>query len=305
MANTNHRIANSTFSGNRVDGAPGSNAGTGGAIWVANLLRIDNSTFSGNRTTGLGGSVWMNDSGPALTLNSSLFTNSVSESAASQAPNVDIGSNSLLSVSGANNLVRAVHNVSLPVGTLTGDPLLGAATDNGCLAPAGTAQSATGCVPTMLPGVGSPVIDAGSNPNALSYDQRGAGFPRTLGSATDIGALERAGASVGPWAVATSVSPLGSGTLTCTPNPVPDGGSSTCTASPNLGYVFSQFSGDCSGATCSLNNVTSARAVTANFSQAAQVQNVPTLSGWSMLAMIGLLAALGGRRAVNRANRAR
>jgi CSLREA domain-containing protein len=269
LANTNHRITNSTFSGNRVDGAPGSNAGTGGAIWVANLLRIDNSTFSGNRTTGLGGSVWMNDLGPSLTLNSSLFTNSVSESAASQAPNVDIGSNSLLSVAGANNLVRAVHNVTLPVGTLTSDPLLGAAVDNGCLAPAGTGQSATGCVPTMLPGAGSPAIDAGSNPNALLYDQRGAGFPRTLGSATDIGALESAGAVLGPWAVATAVSPLGSGTLTCTPNPVPNGSSSTCTATPAPGFVFSQFSGDCSGASCVLNNVTAARSVTATFSAAA------------------------------------
>ena len=36
----------------------------------------------------------------------------------------------------------------------------------------------------------SPAIDAGSNPRALNTDQRGEGFPRTRGEATDIGAFE-------------------------------------------------------------------------------------------------------------------
>jgi len=38
---------------------------------------------------------------------------------------------------------------------------------------------------------GSPAIDAGSNPLSLTTDQRGAGFPRTIGAGTDIGAYER------------------------------------------------------------------------------------------------------------------
>jgi CSLREA domain-containing protein len=48
----------------------------------------------------------------------------------------------------------------------------------------------------LLPG--SPAIDAGANPGALTTDQRGAGFARTAGARTDIGAYERpAGGSTG------------------------------------------------------------------------------------------------------------
>jgi len=36
----------------------------------------------------------------------------------------------------------------------------------------------------------SPAIDAGSNAGSESYDQRGAGFPRVIGSSADIGAFE-------------------------------------------------------------------------------------------------------------------
>jgi hypothetical protein len=36
----------------------------------------------------------------------------------------------------------------------------------------------------------SPAIDNGSNPDDLDFDQRGEGFPRTIGSQTDIGAVE-------------------------------------------------------------------------------------------------------------------
>ena len=37
---------------------------------------------------------------------------------------------------------------------------------------------------------GSPAIDAGSNPLGLTTDQRGAGFPRVVGGASDMGAYE-------------------------------------------------------------------------------------------------------------------
>src|SRR5207244_11746443 len=37
---------------------------------------------------------------------------------------------------------------------------------------------------------GSPALGRGSNPAGLTTDQRGAGFPRTVGLATDIGAFE-------------------------------------------------------------------------------------------------------------------
>ena len=67
------------------------------------------------------------------------------------------------------------------------------------------------------------------------------------------------------YAITASATPLAGGSVTCTPNPVPHGGNSTCTASANAGYTFSAFSGNCAGATCVLSNVTSARTVIASF----------------------------------------
>ena len=67
------------------------------------------------------------------------------------------------------------------------------------------------------------------------------------------------------YAIATAVNPVGSGTVTCTPNPVTHGAGSTCTATANPGFALANWSGDCTGATCTLTNVTSAGSVTANF----------------------------------------
>ena len=53
--------------------------------------------------------------------------------------------------------------------------------------------------------------------------------------------------------------------MTCTPNPVPHGSGSTCTATPKTGYTFTTFSGACHGASCTLTNVTAAKSVTATF----------------------------------------
>ena len=68
-------------------------------------------------------------------------------------------------------------------------PMLDVIADNGCGLPAGP-PGMEQCVPlhAILPG--SPAIDAGSNPQALSFDQRGSGFPRVLSTQTDIGAFE-------------------------------------------------------------------------------------------------------------------
>lgn len=65
--------------------------------------------------------------------------------------------------------------------------------------------------------------------------------------------------------VTTSANPTGGGSVTCSPNPVRQGGSSTCIATPNDGYRLGSFSGDCSGATCLISNVTGPKTVTANF----------------------------------------
>lgn len=72
------------------------------------------------------------------------------------------------------------------------------------------------------------------------------------------------------YVITVSVSPAGAGTASCTPNPVNEGSSSTCTAVVNPVYAPGNWSGDCSGPTCVLTNVTATRSVTANF--------VPTLN---------------------------
>ncbi|HEX3123163.1 MAG TPA: choice-of-anchor Q domain-containing protein, partial [Rhodanobacteraceae bacterium] len=80
---------------------------------------------------------------------------------------------------GNNNLVvSAQANVTLPNATLRAAPLLLPLAANGG--------------PTLTHGLapGSPAVDAGNNSSALASDQRGAGFPRVLGAAADIGAFE-------------------------------------------------------------------------------------------------------------------
>ena len=70
--------------------------------------------------------------------------------------------------------------------------------------------------------------------------------------------------------ITVTVSPLAGGTASCTPNPVNQGSSATCTAVANPAYLFGGWSGSCSGSACMLSNVTAAQSVNARF--------VPTLN---------------------------
>jgi hypothetical protein len=76
------------------------------------------------------------------------------------------------------------------------------------------------------------------------------------------------------YAITAMASPAAGGSVSCSPNPVGHGGSSTCTASANPGYTFAAFSGDCTGATCTLTNVTGPRSVTANFTTSRAAQTI-------------------------------
>jgi hypothetical protein len=78
---------------------------------------------------------------------------------------------------GADNLVGA-SPWSMPVGTITEDPVLGPLQDNG------------GPTLTHALGTGSPALDAGNNGLGFDTDQRGAGHPRVIGAEADIGAVE-------------------------------------------------------------------------------------------------------------------
>ena len=66
--------------------------------------------------------------------------------------------------------------------------------------------------------------------------------------------------------ITASANPAAGGSVACTPNPAPQGSTSTCSVTVNAGYAFTGWSGDCSGSgACSLANVTAPKNVTASF----------------------------------------
>ena len=83
-------------------------------------------------------------------------------------------------LSGSNNLITDTTD-TLPTGTITSDPRL---------APLAMHGGTTPVHPLLA---GSPALNVGSNPNGLTLDQRGTGYPRTFGPGTDIGAYESQG----------------------------------------------------------------------------------------------------------------
>ena len=178
-------INQSTISGNVAV----SRGGQGGGIFNRGDLTITNSTINGNGSNV--GSGIFNDAGEVT------VTSSIVESVSGD----DF-------ISGGNNFISG-EDASFPrngeeprglgaegftdgengdiVGTFENsiDPLLGELQDNG------------GSTPTQALLEGSLAIDTGSNPNNLETDQRGEGFDRTVGEATDIGAFELQAADPG------------------------------------------------------------------------------------------------------------
>ena len=180
-----------TFVGNSA-------GGNGGAINGASFLSmtIRNSTLISNSAGSDGGALYFpSTSGLTGTIyncticsNSALYGQSLRVTGA----NLLVYS-SILSGSGAsilytlnnatilsNSLIKGtVNGTYMGGGNITGqDPLLLPLSYNG------------GSVPTMALQSGSPCTNTGSNILSLPYDQRGAGFGRTRGLATDMGAFE-------------------------------------------------------------------------------------------------------------------
>jgi predicted outer membrane repeat protein len=178
-------IANSTFTANTA-------VGGSAIVGYASRLEILMSTITGNASSnaeeGFSGAVLMfapDGTPPTLDLTGSVLAgNSVGPGGIADlnlvtdgAPVTVQSSNSLIG-SGVSPNITLVGN-----GVLRSDaPMLGALANNG------------GPTLTMLPLVGSPLIDAG--PVTIptfpgnEFDQRGPGFPRVLGSKADIGAVE-------------------------------------------------------------------------------------------------------------------
>jgi hypothetical protein len=140
----------------------------GGISAFSGVVAIANSTISGNTAK--------TRSGGGLDLRV-FYGGSISNSTitANAAP---IGGGINLRGLPAHLVVSAQANVTLPNATLRAAPLLLPLAANGG--------------PTLTHGLapGSPAVDAGNNSSALASDQRGAGFPRVLGAAADIGAFE-------------------------------------------------------------------------------------------------------------------
>ncbi|MEO1133115.1 MAG: cadherin repeat domain-containing protein [Cyanobacteria bacterium J06639_1] len=138
---------------------------------------LNNSTVSGNTALD-GGGIF---SGASV---STVVSTIVGDNVASTAPDLNNSSsflnisNSLVEDASGNGLANGVYNNIVGL-----DPQLD---PNGLQDNGGSTQTIA-----LLPI--SPAIDAGSNPNGLSSDQRGA--DRTIGAGTDIGAFEVFGSS--------------------------------------------------------------------------------------------------------------
>jgi hypothetical protein len=126
------------------------------AINKVGVLTILNSTIAFNQPSGLGGSL------QATELESSIIADGVPAAG---------------TLTGANNLIPFFSGQGL-LATITACPMLGPLADNG------------GPTPTHALLHTSPAIDNGTNTLGLANDQRGAGFMRTYGVGTDIGAFE-------------------------------------------------------------------------------------------------------------------
>ncbi len=130
------------------------------------------------------------------------------------------------------------------------------------------------CVPNPVPDGGdascTAISQAGYTFSYWSGDCEGMGGCdlASVGGALSVTAhfsVEDGGAG-GPYAVTTTAAPVDGGHVLCTPNPVPHGGSATCTATPAAGFNFASWGGACSGSgVCTLSNVTVAQSVSASF----------------------------------------
>jgi uncharacterized repeat protein (TIGR02543 family) len=142
--------------------------------------------------------------------------------------------------------------------------------------PAGGTAS---CTPDPVPSGGSSTCSASANAGYTFTGWSGhcSGSTCTLSNVTSPRSVT-ASFSLNTYPIVTAASPSGGGTVSCTSNPAPHGGSSTCTANANPGFTFDNWSGDCSGSGCVLTNITSAKSVTAHFSAVASSYPVTAMA---------------------------
>lgn len=161
-------LINATVSGNTATQKVG-------GIYARVGLTLSNSTIVSNSAYGTDGTIaggLLVPTGVANTLQSSIIAGNTSAGEPS-----DLTATDLFNLFGANNLV-VVATAAEPPGTIHDDPQLLPLSSNG------------GPTKTHMPMPTSPVIEAGNNLAELEFDQRGPGFARVVGAASDIGAVE-------------------------------------------------------------------------------------------------------------------
>lgn len=173
------RLTSSTVSGNTVSMA--ATASYGGGLCSYGDLDIGNSTIAFNSAGSNGGGIYLEGRSPRS--GDRLVSSIVAGNQAAAGADLFAGNwghpGGTAVLAGAANLVTGTDaGITLPDGTVAGDPQLLPLADNG--GPTWThALAAT-----------SLALDAGSNPSGAAFDQRGEGYLRTFGTATDIGAFE-------------------------------------------------------------------------------------------------------------------
>lgn len=167
-------ISNSTISGNVAA------EDIGGGLFVRRpaAVEISNSTLTANHAEAGGGGLYLATTDSTLQ-STIIYGNSVGDGDGRFAE-IQVRTSVALTIGGGHNLIGAAGpSATVPGDTLQADPLLGPLAVNG------------GPMRTHALLRGSPAVDAGSNPQGLVYDQRGAPFPRLYGAAPDIGAFEQ------------------------------------------------------------------------------------------------------------------
>jgi hypothetical protein len=161
-------VRNSTISGN-VAMSTG-----GGGLFVRFPARLDlrNSTITANHGLTGGGIL-------VTSQNVAMLSTIAAGNTADPRYAADVAGTRTLTIAGSNNLIGVASNtIAVPADSRNGDPgLLPLAFNGGPTRTHGLRSDSVG-------------IDAGTNIEQLTSDQRGDGYPRVVGAATDIGAFE-------------------------------------------------------------------------------------------------------------------
>ena len=175
--------------------AVGASHGDGGGIFSSDILKLSQVTIAKNVASGNGGGVLMTALATNFIHNSTIASNRASAGGGLFAVSLSADSvavvSSIIASNSGNNNAPLEKDVSGPVNAsfslIGGDPLLSSLAFHG------------GSTQVMLPLLHSPAINAGSNPDGHTLDQRGVGvdklgnpvlFTRVLDSQIDIGAVE-------------------------------------------------------------------------------------------------------------------